>query len=164
MKMVKRYQIMNSTQENIEDTFPPPPFCQYRNTGTAKGRGRDRASGWWQEGDVLQMGCRIHCHKSSSSLEGRVFWKWAIRDLDINICMRWGKARGCVISFSISCWDWGRCFPGLQCPFVVSLDPFPRLLEVVARAGRAFYHQPSCLQHHHPQRRKQAWLCLKVKI
>lgn len=100
-KVVKRYQIMNRVGKWLRIPFLPPPSCWHNNTGTATGRGRDRVSGWWQEMDVLQMGCRTHCHKSSRSLEGQGFKKWAIRDLDSNICTRWGKAKGCVISFPI---------------------------------------------------------------
>lgn len=142
MKMVKRYQIMSSAQEIVEDTFSPP-FCWYKNAEMAKECGRDHVSGWWQETDLWQTGCRILCCKRARSLEAHGFEKRAIGGLGSNICMGWGNAKGCVISFSISCWDWERHVLGSHHLFVVSLKPFPRLLEVLTGAGCALHHQPS---------------------
>lgn len=152
--MVKRYQIMSTTQKLLWMPFSSPFSANART----EERPKDMAGIVSQAGEnILWMGCKTHCNKSSRFLEGHCFEKWEIRDLDGNICMRWGK--GSVISLSISCWGWKgfprSCVVTLWC----LLNLFQGFLEVIAGAGCAPSHQ-----HHHPPRRKQAQISLKVKI
>lgn len=85
IEMVKRYQIMNNTQEIVVDAFFPPFSANAR----IEEQPQHMAGITSQAGEnILWMGCKTHCHKSSRILEGHEFKKLEIRGLDGNICIR----------------------------------------------------------------------------